>query len=277
LKFLAIIFILSAVASGGVVQTLDGKSYNGDVKLSAGDQITVTPAAGAAVKVGLSEILSVQLKEATAVGAAVARWIGHDIGSPPVQGSARFAGENVIMRGSGAEIGLDKDEGYFVYQQLVGDGQITARIGSLSKTSILAKAGVMIRGSLDRAAPSAFAMIQANERAAFRYRGRSTGVSTTLGERDADLPAWVRLIRRGDNITGYYSDNGTDWQELGTAHVWMDGAVLIGLAVTAHNNNAVCTAAIEKVSVSGLDALHAGALLRIRDGSQGAAGKRQRS
>ena len=93
------------------------------------------------MKVGLSEILGVQLKEATPAGATVARWIGHDIGSPPVQGSARFVGENVMIRGSGSEIGLDKDEGYFVYQQLVGDGQITARISSLSKTNILAKAG----------------------------------------------------------------------------------------------------------------------------------------
>ena len=132
-----------------MVQTLDGKAYSGEVRIGSGDQIAVTPASGAAVKVGLSEILSVQLKDAAPVGMAGARWIGHDIGSPPVQGSARFAGENVIVRGSGAEIGLDRDEGYFVYQQLVGDGQISARIGSIGKTNILAKAGVMIRGSLD--------------------------------------------------------------------------------------------------------------------------------
>jgi hypothetical protein len=204
----------------------------------------------------LSEILSVQLKETTPVGAAAARWIGHDIGSPPAQGSARFIGQNVIIRGGGAEIGMDRDEGYFVYQQLVGDGQISARIDSIGKTNVLAKAGVMIRGSLDRAAPCAFAMIQVNERAAFRYRGHSAAVSTTLGEREADFPSWVRLIRRGDQITGYCSDNGTDWQELGSANVHMDGAALIGLAVTAHNNNALCTASIEKVSVAGLDALN---------------------
>src|SRR6266705_61091 len=83
--------------------------------------------------------------------------------------------------GGDAEIGMDRDEGYFVYQQLVGDGQITARIESIAKTNVLAKAGVMIRGGLDRAAPCAFAMIQANERAAFRYRGRAAAVATTLG------------------------------------------------------------------------------------------------
>src|SRR4051812_33732041 len=140
---------------------------------------------------------------------------------------------------------MDKDEGYFVYQQLAGDGQISARIDSIGKTNVLAKAGVMIRGNLDRAAPCAFAMIQVNERAAFRYRGRLAAAATTLGERDAEFPGWVRLIRRGDHISGYYSDNGTEWQEMGTALVPLNGAVaLIGIAITAHNNNALCTASI---------------------------------
>lgn len=266
-------FLAATTIHAGVVQTLDGKSYSGDVKLSSGDQIVVTPSGGAAIKVGLSEILNLQLKDPAPVGVAAARWIGHDIGSPPVQGSARFVGQNVIIRGGGAEIGMDRDEGYFVYQQLAGDGQITARIESIAKTNILAKAGVMIRGSLDRAAPSAFAMIQVNERAAFRYRGRAAAVSSTLGERDAELPAWVRLIRRGDRISGYYSDDGMDWQELGTANIRIDGMALIGIAVTAHNVNAMCTASIEKVTVGGLDALPAntaGSPLRgvmLRDGS----------
>jgi regulation of enolase protein 1 (concanavalin A-like superfamily) len=275
LRFAGIIFILSLCAAlkAGVVQTLDGKSYTGEVRLAGGDLVVVTPAQGAAVKVALSEILSVQLKDPTPIGAANARWIGHDIGSPPVQGTARFVGQNVIVRGTGADIGMDRDEGYFVYQQLAGDGQITARIESIGKTNVLAKAGVMIRGSLDKAAPSAFAMIQANERAAFRHRGRPTAVSTTVGDREAELPAWVRLVRRGDRITGYYSDDGADWQEMGWANVWINGQALIGVAVTSHNNNAVCTVAFEKVSVGGLDALNSGAAgspsrgIMLRDGS----------
>jgi len=73
LRFVAIIFILSGIASAGVVQTLDGKSYSGDVRLGAGDQIVITPLQGPAVKVGLSEILSAQLKEPAPVGAAEPR------------------------------------------------------------------------------------------------------------------------------------------------------------------------------------------------------------
>src|SRR4029079_16901011 len=187
-----------------------------------------------------------------------------------------FVGQNVIVRGSGSEIGMDKDEGYFVYQQLAGDGQISARIDSIGKTNVLAKAGVMIRGNLDRAAPCAYAMVQANERAALRYRGRMGGVATTLGERDAEFPGWVRLVRRGDRIAGYYSENGTDWQEMGTALVRLQEVALIGIAVTAHNNNALCTASIEKVSVSALDVLNDGGAalegkpsrgVMLRDGS----------
>ena len=65
----------------------------------------------------------------------------------------------------------------------------------------------------------------------------------------------MRLIRRGDQITGYCSENGTDWQEMGTANVHFDGVALIGLAVTLDKNNALCTASLEKVSIGGLDAM----------------------
>src|SRR3954470_11618907 len=184
-----LLYGLTSLSNAAVVQTLDGKSFTGDIRLQSPDQILISPTQGAPARIPLSEILSAQFKDAAPIAAANARWIGHDIGSPTVQGSGRFTAGNVIIKGSGADIGLDRDEGYFVYQQLAGDGQITARLTSLGKTNVLAKAGVMIRGSIDKSAPSAFAMIQANERAAFRYRSRVGGVSTTLGERDNEFPS----------------------------------------------------------------------------------------
>ena len=40
-------------------------------------------------------------------------------------------------------------EFHFAYQQLAGDGEIVARVVSLTNTDQWAKAGVMLRGSLD--------------------------------------------------------------------------------------------------------------------------------
>ncbi len=276
MRILASILILIFVrfASAAVVQTLDGRSLTGDVRISSGDQITLTPSGGPAIKIPLSEILTLQFKDSAApAGAANARWIGHDIGSPPVQGSARFIGGNVIVKASGAEIGMDRDQGYFVYQMLAGDGQITARVASIGHTNALAKAGVMIRGGLDKGAASASVLFTASERMMFRYRSRPMGVSTTLGERDGELPAWVRLVRRGDKITGFVSDDGNDWDEMGSMKLALPGPAMIGVAVTSHNVNAVCTASFEKVAIGGMDAINAGAPstpsrgIVLRDGS----------
>ncbi len=275
MRFLAFILalILARFTSAAIVQTLDGRSFTGDARLSSGDQITVTPAGAAPLKIALADILSVQFKDAASPGVANVRWIGQDIGSPPVQGSARFIAGNIIVKGSGAEIGLDRDQGYFVYQTLTGDGQITARVTSIGQTNILAKAGVMIRAGLDKAAPTASALFTSNERIMFRYRSRLGAVSTTMGERDAEMPAWVRLVRRADRITGYISDDGEDWREIGSAKILLPGPALIGVAVTSHNVNAICTAQFEKVSIGGLDVLNTAAAgspsrgVILRDGS----------
>ena len=146
---MAIIFILSAFAQGGVVQTLDGKSYSGDVKLSGGSDHRHAGWRGG----GESRLIR-NSQRATERGcprrrggSAVDR-ARHRLAAGAGDQRGSWA-QNVIIRGGGAEIGMDRDEGYFVYQQLAGDGQISARVDSIGKTNVLAKAGVMIRGNLD--------------------------------------------------------------------------------------------------------------------------------
>ena len=76
-------------------------------------------------------------------------WTDQDVGSVALVGSASESGGTFTVKASGADIWGTADQFHFVYQQLSGDGEIVARVASIQNTSIWAKAGVMIRETLD--------------------------------------------------------------------------------------------------------------------------------
>ena len=63
-------------------------------------------------------------------------------------------------------------------------------------------------------------------------------------------PASIKLTRLGNNFLAYYSTDGINWQLVGPAQtVAMPSTVLAGVAVTSHNNGALCTATLTGVSI----------------------------
>jgi hypothetical protein len=62
-------------------------------------------------------------------------------------------------------------------------------------------------------------------------------------------PYWVKLERIGNIFTGYVSANGQKWEKVGDASIDMNSDALIGIAVTAHNNAALCNATFDGVKV----------------------------
>ena len=65
---------------------------------------------------------------------------------------------------------------------------------------------------------------------------------------------WARLTRVGDRLTGYISGDGISWTEVDNISVPMGTDVLVGLAVTSHNDGAISTAVFDGVMVTpGMD------------------------
>ena len=166
----------------------------------------------------------------------------------------------IVMNGTGTDIYNATDEGRFVWRQLTGDGSITARVDSLANTNAWAKAGVMIRESLDPGSSWAYSLMSSTNGAHFQARltggaGATSDTSMTLPADQTALrvPAWVRLERKGDAFRAYYSADGVAW----TSNVWnpqtipMVSTVYIGLAVTSHVANVVCAASFSNISTTG--------------------------
>jgi hypothetical protein len=70
-------------------------------------------------------------------------------GIPASVGSFTQNGQNYTMTAGGEDIWGTADQFHFAYKQLSGIGSITARVVSISNTDPWAKAGVMIRESLE--------------------------------------------------------------------------------------------------------------------------------
>jgi len=176
-------------------------------------------------------------------------WEGSDIGDVEAIGSDFLQNGVWTIEASGRDISGTADEFHYVFQPLMGNGEIIARVTHVEGTHEAAKAGVMIRETLAADSAHATMVITPGVGASFQRR-RLTGeesYDTTVAE--IAEPYWVRLVRAGDAFTAYMSADGVDWQEVGTDMIDMPDTVYVGLAVTSHNDGLLCTAVLDKVAI----------------------------
>jgi hypothetical protein len=174
-------------------------------------------------------------------------------------------GQYTISSNSG-DIWYAADNFRFVYKRLSGDGSITAKVSSITNTSNWAKAGVMIRDTLDPASTYAFMFPTPDGRRAFQNRPNAgaNALSAHSATNAITLPLWVRVERKGAQFTAYYSQDGQTWtkqpadENTGTDAstnpqvINMGSSVYIGMAVTSNNNQAgACFAEFSDVVTTG--------------------------
>src|SRR5207248_635345 len=139
----------------------------------------------------------------------------------------------------------------FVSQPLTGDGVMIARVASVQNTNAWAKVGVMIRETLASNAKYAASLITPSNGFAHQWRSSTGGSSSQYVASGITAPYWVKLVRSGSSFTSYYSPDGATWTTGTTVNVSMANNAYVGLAVTSHNNSALCTAVFDNLSVSG--------------------------
>ena len=188
-------------------------------------------------------------------------------GYPASVGSfAEAPAGSFTVTAQGADIWDQADEFHYVYKQLTGVGSIIARVESVEHTDVWAKAGVMIRETLD--AGSVFSAVYITPTNAdgtptqgCRFQARtatdgsaSSDTSVATAEQMAiTAPYWVKMERDvAGNFRGSYSVDGTAW----TPMVWrpaisMGSTVYIGLALTSHSSGVTGQAVFSGVQTTG--------------------------
>ncbi len=164
------------------------------------------------------------------------------------------------MSAAGADIWGTADEFRFAYKQLSGAGTISAQVLSVQNTDPWAKAGVMIRESLDPGSKFAFVCVTPGNGCRFQARLSSGNDATsdtsvvTTEQTAITAPYWVKLERDAfGNFSGFYSSNGVSWQAMSwnPQRISMTPNVYIGLALTSHSAGVTCEAGFSDVQTTG--------------------------
>jgi regulation of enolase protein 1 (concanavalin A-like superfamily) len=181
-------------------------------------------------------------------------WQTRDIGSPSPAGSATYSSGQFSIGGSGNDIWNSSDQFRFVYQQITGDVEIVARIGSFTAVDPWSKVGVMVRNSLTAGSQHAYSMLSGANGTQFQRRVTSGGTSYTTAGPLVSAPEWVRLRRVGSTLTASAGTDGGSWTTIGSATISMNATVYVGLAITSHNPGSLARATLTNVSVTPLSA-----------------------
>ena len=173
-----------------------------------------------------------------------------DVGGPAIHGSAEFANGQYKITGAGANMWARQDQFHYVWREVPGNFTATATVKFLGEGNEHRKAGIVIRQTLDTAAPYANVAIHGNGMPGLQWRSRK-GEDTNTFDLPFDGPGTfqVKLVRTGIRIFMYLATNGGELKEIAHTEVSFRDPVLVGLAVCSHQADASDTVVFSDVSV----------------------------
>ncbi|MEA3227112.1 MAG: hypothetical protein U9Q07_14275, partial [Planctomycetota bacterium] len=182
-----------------------------------------------------------------------AGWTNQDIGSSS-GGGADEAGGTWTVSGNGNDIWGTADAFHYAYVPLTGDGQMVARVvDNGTGSNAWAKGGVMIRETLEAGSMHAMTVVTGGNGGGAGFQWRPSTGASSLSNHDpsptVSPPYWVKIVREGNDFSGYLSTDGIEWIQQGTtATIDMASDAYVGVCVTSHASGEVRTFTFDNVS-----------------------------
>jgi hypothetical protein len=189
-------------------------------------------------------------------GRCILPWLNMDVNALsiiklPFYGSVSVTDTSTVsIKASGTGIKGTADGFHFVFQRLIDDGEIIAKLTSLDEVNAICQAGLMIREKLNQSSKNIFLSLTSTNGVLFAGR-YTTGDTTRLIAQNSTniLPCWLRLSRSGDMFTAYISADKTYWVEVGAKTIKMTPDVYIGMALSSNNKDTICSSLFENVEI----------------------------
>lgn len=190
-------------------------------------------------------------------------WTAEDIKSlslwlavyPESYGSFNCHDGTCTVTGAGADIWDTSDQFYYAHKKLTFletpqvPTLIVARLTYIEPTDPWAKAGVMIRKSLDADSEHAMVVVTPDNGVAMQYRAVKAGTTYTIPGSGSKAPRFVKLVRSGNIFTGSESLDAVLWAEIGSVDITMSTELYVGLAVTSHAGTRQCEGNFSNVAI----------------------------
>jgi hypothetical protein len=189
-----------------------------------------------------------------------APWKHQDIGAAQVPGTADHAADAFTLQGT-MDLWGPADGCQFLWQPLKGDGELVARVTSMDNPGGVAhaKASLCLRESLDPGARGVTLCTTPGDGTQFLYREEKDGKTARVpadadAQKDAvpkgQFPCWLKLVRHGNEFTGYESADGQKWVLTGKITLPLAPDSVIGLAASSHKKDVLTKAVFDQVKLT---------------------------
>ena len=174
-----------------------------------------------------------------------------DIGVVSTPGGAQSdSNGGYVLTSAGTDIWGTNDTFNYLYQSMGTNGEMVALVGAIQASNNWAKAGIMIRETLDSNSRHAMMAVTLNKGVCFQWRASAGGGSGQILGAHGGAPYWVKLVRSGDWIGGYDSADGTNWTLAGWQTISnLSEQVYVGLAVSAGSAHGTAAALFDRVNI----------------------------
>lgn len=241
-------FLLAASSSSARVarvETREGQSFEGHIRLESNAVLVINAARGWVVRLPTTNLLTITFSpdpDAEAITGTLrestdqelpAGWQSVNIGRVNQGGEASLTSGIFSVKGAGASIATGCDAFHFVGKPTHNRGEILARVLHARTSHPSAQVGLMVRGSLAADACNFFVGVSPGQKGASQCRAGDGAWTTNLATFRMAPPCWLRLRRNGDQFSAYGSRDGRRWSLLGRADFPMPEACFIGLAVAS--------------------------------------------
>ena len=195
-------------------------------------------------------------------------WKHQDIGlaqvggekSATVAGTAKLADGTFTVQGT-MDMWAVADGFHYVSQPVHGDVVLVARVVSMDNPGKVghAKASICIRESLDGGARCVTQCTTAVDGAQFTYREKTDDKTVRVFPDAAapkpsvpkgQFPVWLKLVRKGNEFTGYESADGETWWLTGQITLDLKADAIIGITSSSHTKDTLTTSVFDHVKLS---------------------------
>ncbi len=174
-------------------------------------------------------------------------------------GAASRDRDTFYLTGGGRDIWARADNGAFVYQRIAGDAEIRADLLGVQPSNQHAKAGLMVRASLDTDDVNAMWAVKPVDPGpglrpfgiSFQWRPLRGENSKAQDQHFLFAPQTMRLSRKGSTLEAWVLIAPDSWWLVARQTLELPDIVYVGLAVTAHDPNLVATGLFRNVSLTG--------------------------
>ena len=176
-------------------------------------------------------------------------WKVRDIGRP-LKGGQKVNENNWSFYGGGNDIWNTNDQFRYAYQKLNTDFSFSIKIDSLYNVHQYAKAGLMIRKSLNSNSAHGLINMFPSGNTEFGYRTNNGETMKAKSGPQIDLTDARLKMKKSGKIIEFFVLSSNDWQKLGELNVSKWGkSFYVGIATLSHDNSQLTKAQYSEIDL----------------------------